>query len=221
MTSALSAAEAMDRMYRHQRYIYDLTRKHYLLGRDELIRRLRPAPGETVLEVGCGTARNLIVAAKLYPQARLFGVDVSNEMLAFANEQLRRDGLTGRVSLARGSAEDFDPAALFGVAAFDRVFVSYSLSMIPRWREALDHALALVAPGGRLAVVDFGDQERLPKPFRAVLRRWLALFDVTPRGDLEAALRDAAARHGAALTVTRPYLGYAQLAVLTAPRRAA
>ena len=38
------AAQLMDRMYRRQRHIYDLSRKFYLLGRDEAIARLRPAP---------------------------------------------------------------------------------------------------------------------------------------------------------------------------------
>jgi S-adenosylmethionine-diacylgycerolhomoserine-N-methlytransferase len=41
------------------------------------------------------------------------------------------------------------------------VFFSYSLSMIPPWRQALmQQALAVVAPSGRLLVVDFGEQER-------------------------------------------------------------
>ena len=43
------AAALMDRMYRRQRHIYDLSRKFYLLGRDEAITRLRPAPGDKVL----------------------------------------------------------------------------------------------------------------------------------------------------------------------------
>ena len=50
-------AERMDRMYRYQRHIYDLTRKYYLLGRDRLIDELQPPVGGHVLEVGCGTGR--------------------------------------------------------------------------------------------------------------------------------------------------------------------
>ena len=44
------AAALMDDMYRRQRHIYDLSRKFYLLGRDEAIARLRPAPGDKVLD---------------------------------------------------------------------------------------------------------------------------------------------------------------------------
>ena len=76
------AAALMDRMYRRQRHIYDLSRKFYLLGRNEAIARLRPAPGDKVLEIACGTGRNLVILAQAYPGARLFGLDVSREMLA-------------------------------------------------------------------------------------------------------------------------------------------
>ncbi|MES1179707.1 MAG: SAM-dependent methyltransferase, partial [Hyphomicrobium sp.] len=44
-----TAASAMDGMYRHQRYIYDLTRRYYLIGRDQMIADLSPPPGGTVL----------------------------------------------------------------------------------------------------------------------------------------------------------------------------
>ena len=68
--TAQDAAQHMDGIYKYQRYIYDLTRKYYLLGRDRMLDDLEPAPGATVLEVGCGTGRNLILAARRYPEAR-------------------------------------------------------------------------------------------------------------------------------------------------------
>ncbi|TIM21480.1 MAG: SAM-dependent methyltransferase, partial [Mesorhizobium sp.] len=55
-------AELMDGVYRWQRHIYDLTRKYYLLGRDRLIDGLDVPVGGTVLELGCGTGRNIILA---------------------------------------------------------------------------------------------------------------------------------------------------------------
>jgi S-adenosylmethionine-diacylgycerolhomoserine-N-methlytransferase len=201
-------------MYRHQRHIYDATRKFYLLGRDRLIAELRPAPGDAVIEIGCGTGRNLILAARAYPQARFFGVDVSTEMLTSALEAIEQDGLSSRVRVAHADARDFDPAALFGEKRFARVMISYSLSMIPDWRAVLALALSLTAPGGTLHVVDFGGQERLPAWFRAALRAWLARFHVTPRDDLEATLTALCTREGATLTFERPFRGYAQAATV-------
>jgi S-adenosylmethionine-diacylgycerolhomoserine-N-methlytransferase len=95
------AAALMDRMYRHQRHVYDLTRKYYLAGRDEAILRLEARPGDTVLEIGCGTGRNLIKAARAYPEARVFGLDVSREMLETAAASIARAGLASRIASAR------------------------------------------------------------------------------------------------------------------------
>jgi len=210
----MPAAELMNRTYRHQRHVYDLTRKYYLLGRDPMIAQLGAGDGDGVLEIGCGTGRNLIAAARRYPGARLFGVDVSTAMLATAANAIARAGLASRISVAQADATRLDPGALFGMAQFERIFMSYSLSMIPDWRGALDVATALLAPGGELRIVDFGGQQRLPAAFRLLLRHWLALFHVTPCDDLEAALRERSAALGATLLFQRPYRGYAQTAVL-------
>ncbi len=212
------AAALMDRMYRNQRHIYDLSRKYYLIGRDEAIARLAPRSGDSVLEIGCGTGRNLIRAAGAYPDARFFGLDISREMLDTAETAIRRAGLADRIAVAQGDATAFDPAARFGRADFERVMISYALSMIPPWREALAHALDVVAPGGSLHIVDFGDCAGLPGPFKAGLRRWLAAFDVTPRDDLGTTLAALAAARGLVSSAQGWRRGYATLAVA---RRAA
>jgi S-adenosylmethionine-diacylgycerolhomoserine-N-methlytransferase len=174
----------MDAIYRGQRHIYDLTRKYYLLGRDELIDALVPPPGGTVLEIGCGTGRNLIAAARAWPEARFFGIDISEAMLETARTNIARAGMSARIMVAAGDATHFNAAALFGMPAFDRVFLSYTLSMIPDWRGALVEAAGKLGPGGRLEVVDFGQQERLPRWWRALLFAWLRRFHVSPRGQL-------------------------------------
>jgi S-adenosylmethionine-diacylgycerolhomoserine-N-methlytransferase len=206
------AAALMDRMYRRQRHIYDLSRKFYLLGRDEAIARLRPAPGDKVLEIACGTGRNLAKLARTYPQARLFGLDVSREMLATAAASASRAGLASRIALAQADATAFDPKALFGCANFERVMISYALSMIPPWRKALAHGLDVIAPGGSLHIVDFGDCAGLPGPFKAGLRRWLAMFDVTPRDELSHVLGRLAAERGMTCESETQFRGYAILA---------
>jgi S-adenosylmethionine-diacylgycerolhomoserine-N-methlytransferase len=207
----------MDGIYRYQRYIYDATRKYFLLGRDHLLGNLAPPSGGAVLEVGCGTGRNLIEAARRYPNAKLYGFDISRVMLETAGRSIRSAGLQDRITIAEGDATSFDPQALFGRAGFDRVFVSYALSMIPPWREALAEALRAVAPGGQLHIVDFGEQEDLPRWFKSGLRAWLARFSVEPRAALGQALADIAADTGANLRFSTLYRGYCDYAVLTRP----
>jgi S-adenosylmethionine-diacylgycerolhomoserine-N-methlytransferase len=212
------ATRRMNRMYRWQRHIYDGTRRYYLLGRNRLIAGLQPAAGASVLEIGCGTGRNLVLSARLYPDARFFGVDVSTEMLTSAITAISRHGLADRIRVAHGDGTAFEPQALFGVPRFDHVMISYSLSMIPDWHSVLRAAASRLKPGGRLHIVDFGNQERLPGIARALLLRWLAIFDVTPRDDLEAVLSAMADSTRADLKFERPFRGYAQYAVMTLPR---
>ncbi|MFT3968237.1 MAG: methyltransferase domain-containing protein [Sphingobium sp.] len=198
----------MDAQYRWQRHVYDLSRKYYLLGRDELVCALDVAPGASVLELGCGTGRNLALVARRYPHARLFGIDISAQMLK--NARRNAPGATLRV----GDATRLDSAGVLGERQFDHVFMSYTLSMIPDWRGALDQGARLLAPGGRLHVVDFGQQEGLPRWFRRLLQGWLAKFHVTPRADLFDACAAVAERHGLACDTARSYRGYAWGAVL-------
>ena len=204
----------MDRLYRYQRWIYDATRKHYLLGRDTLIEGLCPPDGGTVLEIGCGTARNLIRAAKRYPSARFYGIDVSTVMLETARRSVMRRGLEARITLAAADGSMFDPVRLFGVVSFERVFISYALSMIPAWRETLEQAVSRLGSDGSLHIVDFGQCEGLPRIFRSALFGWLARFAVTPRLELRAVLGALAARHGLDLHFAAIHRGYAYYAVL-------
>jgi S-adenosylmethionine-diacylgycerolhomoserine-N-methlytransferase len=197
----------MDAIYARQRHVYDLTRKYYLLGRDRLIAELDLEAGGSVIEIGCGTARNLIAVARAWPGARCFGIDLSEEMLITARANVARAGLSDRIVLAQGDATAFDPVALFGKATFDRVMLSYTLSMIPDWRAALVQAAQIAR--GRVDCVDFGQQERLPALFRRGLFAWLGKFDVTPRAELATALDAVAARDAWRASFTPLYRGYA------------
>ncbi|MCB1506657.1 MAG: class I SAM-dependent methyltransferase [Hyphomicrobiaceae bacterium] len=220
-TAATSDASRMDRHYRYQRFIYDATRTHYLIGRKHLIKTLRPAPGQTVLEIGCGTAWNLAKVARRYPEALIHGVDVSKAMLDTARTSLRRKGLIDRVSLCQGDATGFDPLTTLGRTSFDRIFFSYALSMIPRWEAALAHAATMIAPGGELHIVDFGQCERLPEAFKGALFAFLRHYTVTPRADLEQRLSELAESHGLELAFQRLHRGYTDYAVLRRPSTAA
>jgi S-adenosylmethionine-diacylgycerolhomoserine-N-methlytransferase len=141
-------------------------------------------PGDRVVEIGCGTARNLVRMAQLYPEARLFGLDASHEMLKSAAESVARAGLGDRVRLVHGYAETLTPASFGDDRPFDRAVFSYSLSMIPDWRGALAAAGRAITETGRIHVVDFGDLTGLGRLGAACLRGWLALFHVEPRVEI-------------------------------------
>lgn len=141
---------AIVRYYRLHARIYDLSRWTFLWGREELTRRAA-AQGRPrrILEVGCGTGKNLLHLGRLFPEAQLWGLDLSPHMLAQAQEKLR--GLRHRLTLVQAAYDR--PVA---PEHFDLVVFSYALSMFnPGWEAALETAGRDLAPQGLIAVVDF------------------------------------------------------------------
>ena len=124
-----------------------------------------------------------------------------------------------RVHSGRGvaDAEHFEPQRVFGRSGFDRLFISYAVSMIPSWRSVMAEAFVHLAPGGELHVVDFGDQQELPSWFRSGLRTWLRWYHVTPRLDLFDVAADIAAAGGGNTMERRLYRGFVWLVVLRKP----
>jgi S-adenosylmethionine-diacylgycerolhomoserine-N-methlytransferase len=209
----MATTEEMNAMYRWTRYVYDLTRKYYLLGRDRLLRDMDLRDGDRVIEIGCGTARNLIRLAQQRPGIACYGLDVSTEMLATAAARVKSRGLESRIVLRHCFAEQLDHKATFGLdEPFDAAFFSYSLSMIPTWPDAINAAMANLKPRAAFYVVDFWDQADLPGWFRAVLRRWLDLFHVHHRPELLDHLRELDARGVGKLTLESVGGRYAYIA---------
>jgi len=163
--------ELMDYIYKYQRHFYDPSRRLFLFGRDRMLDLVDLEGDEKVLEIGCGTARNLIRLAKKHPSLRLYGIDASKEMLRTA----RKKAKNYEIKLFYTLAEEFDYDKN---TDFDIVFFSYSLSMIPEWKRVLEDALRNLRKGGALYIVDFWDQREMPAWFGYMLRKWLSLFHV-------------------------------------------
>ena len=186
-------ALAMDRMYRLTRHVYDLTRAYYLLGRDRMLAKVATNAGTATLEVGCGTARNLIKLARRPEPGLLCGLDASQEMLDTAATSIARAGVPAggheRIRLRQGLAERLDAKTMFERdEPFDTIFFSYCLSMVPTWPGAIEAAMDNLTIGGHLLIVDFWDQKELPAVFAAGLKKWLKLFHVHDRPEVHAAL---------------------------------
>ncbi|MFI0397633.1 MAG: class I SAM-dependent methyltransferase [Thiolinea sp.] len=212
MTS-LDAAVRMDRQYRYQRYVYDFSRKYYLFGRDTLLKDLPIQADDTVLEIGCGTARNLLKLAYRYPTARLHGVDASAMMLEMAKKNLQGTQYRQSIQLRQGLAEQVSWKELGLDEPLDHIIFSYVLSMIPAWPAVLEHALTLLKPQGCLHIVDFSDQAALPAWFRSSLLTWLTWFNVHPEPKILQNLEQLAERSGAKLKIQHLPGRYAFLAL--------
>lgn len=206
------AFEKMDKMYRHQRYFYDLTRKYYLLGRDKLIAEMNVQADENILEVGCGTGRNLAILANKYKQANFFGLDASSVMIETAQKKIDAKSLKN-VQLQIALADDFTFDKTFNLSKpFDSIFFSYSISMIPPWKESIANALKNLKSGGSFYIVDFYDQKDLPKSFQTLLQGWLKQFHVQFWGELMPHLESLETQGLGKLTVTSLYRRYSFIA---------
>lgn len=153
------AAARLGAFYGPQAEQYDRFRERLLHGRAELIAALDLPHGARVLELGGGTGRNL----EFFPRPRRLDlhfevVDLCAPLLDVARQRTR-DWPQVRITLA-------DACTYRPEQPVDCVYFSYSLSMIPDWRRALDNAVAALRPGGTLAVVDFHVSSAQPGPGR-------------------------------------------------------
>ncbi len=153
--------------YRWQSRIYDATRWSFLFGRSALVHQIaRQTSPQRLLEIGCGTGRNLHQLARRFPKTALTGLDVSADMLALTEKKLRP--VAPHLNLLR---QRYDGPVHPG--GFDLVICAYSLSMFnPGWQTAIQAAAADLAPGGLFALVDFHHSRH---PW---FKRWMGLNHV-------------------------------------------
>ena len=128
---------------------YDDFRDRMLHGRQELILDLRADPGSVWVELGAGTGRNLdFLGDRLKELSRVYLVDQARPLLAVAERRTRQHANVTIVEADATSTGLPDRVA-------DVVLCSYSLTMMPAWRDAIEEARRLLSPGGWIGVVDF------------------------------------------------------------------
>lgn len=117
--------------------------------RNRAVKRLALKPGDNVLEVGCGTGRNLSPLVRAVgAEGRVYGVDLSEGMLAKAKALCDRSGWSN-VTLIRSDAASYTVPELV-----DGVIFSLSYAVIPHHREVLRHAWNQLRAGGYLVIMD-------------------------------------------------------------------
>jgi S-adenosylmethionine-diacylgycerolhomoserine-N-methlytransferase len=147
----LTHRDRMSRYYGFHSTIYDATRWMFLFDRKRIVQDLALRPGETVIEIGCGTGHNFeTIMTPLESRGRLIAVDCSKPMLKHAARRIRKNRWQNvtAVDVEYGSAP-------INEGQTDVVLMSYSLSMIPNWQSVLKTAKAELKPGGRIGIVDF------------------------------------------------------------------
>jgi ubiquinone/menaquinone biosynthesis C-methylase UbiE len=163
--------------------VYDLLAEHSERPmREAGLRLLAAAPGEHVLEIGFGTGHILAgLADAVGPTGRVFGIDISENMLAQTRDLLRNKGLLDRVSLDCGDAERLP----YGDDLMDGIFMCFTLELFdtPDIPKLLTECRRVLRPGGRIVVVAVskeGKEGFIIRAFEWTHRHFPNLLDCRP-----------------------------------------
>jgi len=138
---------------------YDLLNRLLSLGIDQrwrrlLVQRLELRPDAVVLDHATGTADLALLIARSGPGIRVIGVDPSTEMLRVGRAKVEAAGLSNRVTLEVGNAED-----LHGIASqsVDAVSMAFGIRNVPDRSRALREMARVTRPGGRIAILELSE----------------------------------------------------------------
>jgi demethylmenaquinone methyltransferase/2-methoxy-6-polyprenyl-1,4-benzoquinol methylase len=173
--------------YRRKAKHYDVTSRLYPAPgypqrgqRLRTVRALGLRPGDCVVDLACGTGLNFpLLEEAVGPEGRIVGVDLTDAMLARAEDRIATNGWRN-VSLVQADAAEFDfPAGV------DAILSTYALTQVPECGEVIAHGAAALAAGGRLAVLDLKVPSNAPqwatKLGTAVVRPFASIDEWTAR----------------------------------------
>lgn len=162
------AREHLIETYRKKAKHYDVTSRLYpapgypqRAQRLGAVRALGLRPGDTVVDMACGTGLNFrLLQDAIGPGGRIIGVDMTDAMLARAHDRVAAQGWTN-VTLVQADAATFDfPSGV------DAIVSTYALSQVPECAAVIAHGATALSDGGRWAVLDLKVPGATP--------RWLA-----------------------------------------------
>jgi demethylmenaquinone methyltransferase/2-methoxy-6-polyprenyl-1,4-benzoquinol methylase len=219
-----SAQDHVTRTYRKRARHYDLTaRLYYLVGypqrthRRMAVQALQLQPGDTVVEVGCGTGLNFpLIQRAIGPEGRIVGLDLTDAMLAEAKRRTSAHGWQN-VTVVQGDAGEFEfPARV------DAILSTYALSLVPHSAEVIARGCEAVSPGGRWVVLDTKLPENAPRWVAPVALATLRPFAVTDEWKVRRPWEEIHTAMKANLvdvSWTELFLGLAFLATGSTPRK--
>ena len=125
--------------------------------------------GQTVLDLGAGGGIDVLLSAKrVGPTGKAYGLDMTDEMLALANENKRRAGAEN-VEFLKGDIEEIP----LPDASVDVVISNCVINLAADKRKVLSEAFRVLRPGGRFAVSDIVVRGDVPDSVRANMELWL------------------------------------------------
>jgi demethylmenaquinone methyltransferase/2-methoxy-6-polyprenyl-1,4-benzoquinol methylase len=143
---------------------YDLLNRLMSLGRDRSWRRLvvdelLTAPGKSwVLDLATGTAELALEIVQQRPDLSVCGLDPSRSMLLLGRRKIAAAGAHRRIRLLSGDAQSLP----FATASFGAAAIAFGIRNVPDRDRALREMTRVVAPGGRVIVLELGEPQQTP-----------------------------------------------------------
>ena len=164
VSQADGTRERLIETYRRKAKHYDFTTRLYPVPgypqraqRLQAVRALGLRPGDTVVDIACGTGLNFSLLEKaIGPGGRIIGVDLTDAMLAHAQARIETNGWSN-ISLVQADAAEFDFPA-----EGDAILSTYALSQVPECAEVIAHGAAALSGRGRWVVLDLKVPEKTP-----------------------------------------------------------
>ena len=136
------------------------------LWRSNVVRKVRRMKPERILDLATGTGDLAIKMAKRIPQAKIMGVDLSENMLAIAAEKVRRQGLDDHIALYQGDAEELHLTD----SVVDVVTVAFGVRNFANIEKGLSEIMRSLVSGGHIVILEFST----PRNF--IVRKLYSLY---------------------------------------------
>ena len=171
MSQIGSTREHLIETYRKRAQHYDITSRLYpqRAHRRRAVQALRLRPGDSVVEIACGTGLNFpLIEQEIGPEGRIVAVDLTDAMLAQAQHRIETNDWSN-VTLVQADAAEFEfPTGV------DAILATYAHSLLPECGRVIAHGAAALSAGGRWVVLDLKVPDNMP--------RWLARLAVATVG---------------------------------------
>ena len=128
-----------------------------IIWRKKAIKLLQNKGIKTMLDIATGTGDFAIEALKINPE-KIVGVDISEGMLSFGQEKIKKMGLEKTIQLQKGDSEKLP----FSDNSFDAVIVSFGVRNFENLQKGLTDMFRVTKPGGYCLVLEFSNPRTFP-----------------------------------------------------------